>query len=97
MATTLPRRIAPMLLGSCLALGMGTAAKAEELRIGFLAPITGIFAQIGQDMANGFQMYLDEHPDGFGGAEVTFIVEDTVGKPDTAVTDRKSTRLNSSH
>ncbi|HSF33098.1 MAG TPA: hypothetical protein VLK82_21840, partial [Candidatus Tectomicrobia bacterium] len=31
---------------------------AEELRIGFLAPLTGPFAQIGEDMTNGFKMYL---------------------------------------
>jgi branched-chain amino acid transport system substrate-binding protein len=78
-----------MLLGGCLALGLGTGAGAEELRIGFLAPTTGIFAQVGKDMVDGFQLYLDEHDNKLGGADVTFIVEDTVGKPDTAVTKAK--------
>lgn len=78
-----------MLLGGCLALGWGTGAVAEELRIGFLAPTTGIFAQVGKDMVDGFQLYLDEHDNKLGGADVTFIVEDTVGKPDTAVTKAK--------
>ena len=36
--------------------------------------------------SNGFQMYLDEHKGKLGGAKVKFIVEDTQGKPDTAVT-----------
>ena len=49
---------------------------AEELRIGFLAPLTGQFAQIGEDMANGFKMYLDEVGGDFAGANVKFIVED---------------------
>ena len=31
-------------------------AAAEELRIGFIAPLTGIQAQVGKDMVNGFQM-----------------------------------------
>ena len=31
-----------------------------SLRIGFIAPMTGPFSQVGKDMANGFQMYLDE-------------------------------------
>ena len=62
---------------------------AEELRIGFLAPTTGIFAQVGKDMVDGFQMYLDEVKNDFGGAEVKFIVEDEQGKPDTAVTKAK--------
>ena len=82
------RRTRAMLLSSCLALAMSASASvaAEELRIGFLSPTTGIFSQIGKDMVDGFQMYLDEHKHDFGGAKVKFIVEDTVGKPDTAVT-----------
>jgi branched-chain amino acid transport system substrate-binding protein len=66
-----------------------TSAGAEELRIGFLAPTTGIFAQVGKDMVDGFQLYLNEHDNKLGGADVKFIVEDTQGKPDTAVTKAK--------
>jgi len=79
--------IRSMLLSGCLALGLGTGtgAFAEELRIGFLAPMTGIFAPVGKDMVEGFQLYLDEHDNKLGGANVRFIVEDTVAKPDTAV------------
>jgi branched-chain amino acid transport system substrate-binding protein len=74
-----------------VALGVGlTPAKAqEELRIGFLAPMTGIFAAIGKDMKDGFEMYLEENKGMLGGAKVKFIVEDTVGKPDTATTKAK--------
>jgi branched-chain amino acid transport system substrate-binding protein len=77
-----------------LALGMsvGTSpAAAQELRIGFLAPMTGIFAQVGKDMANGFQMYVDEAGGNFGGAKVTFILEDEEGKPPVGV--RKAEKL----
>jgi branched-chain amino acid transport system substrate-binding protein len=76
-----------MVLGG-LALGWAAQvpAGAEELRIGFLAPTTGIFAQVGKDMVDGFQLYLDEHKNDFAGAQVKFIVEDEQGKPDTAVT-----------
>ena len=45
------------------------SANAEELRIGYVAPTTGIFAQVGKDMVDGFKMYLDEHKNEFGGAE----------------------------
>jgi len=76
-----------MLLGSALALGLGVTAPAgaEELRIGFLAPTTGIFAQLGKDMVDGFQLYLDQVKGDFAGAKVKFIVEDEQGKPATAV------------
>ena len=89
MTSTLARRLGPALLGGCVAFALtpvSTTAAQEELRIGFVAPTTGIFAQIGKDMVDGFQMYLDEVKGDFGGAKVKFIVEDEQGKPDTAVT-----------
>jgi len=89
--TTGRQRLNLLLLAGALALGSGmtTKAGAEDLRIGFLAPRTGIFTAIGTDMLNGFQMYLDEHNGMLGGDKVTLIVEDTQGKPDTAVAKAK--------
>ena len=63
--------------------------EAQELKIGFLAPRTGVFTQLGTDMVNGFQMYLDEHGGMLGGARVRFIVEDDQGKPDVDVAKAK--------
>ena len=80
-------KLQKVLLGSALALGLGVTAPAgaEELRIGFLAPTTGIFAQLGKDMVDGFQLYLDQVKGDFAGAKVKLIVEDEQGKPATAV------------
>ena len=80
-----------LLLGGVFAaaLTIPTNARAEELRIGFIAPMTGIFAQVGKDMVNGFQMYLDEHGGKLGGMDVKFIVEDDQAKPDLGVTKAK--------
>ena len=91
MTSRLSPKLSSLLAASALALALGlpSNAQAEELRIGFIAPMTGIFAQIGKDMVNGFQMYLDEHGGKLGGADVKFIVEDNQGKPDTAVTKAK--------
>lgn len=74
-----------------IGLASGPAGAAEELRIGFLAPMTGFFAQIGKDMSNGFQMYLDEVDGNFAGAKVKFILEDGQGKPPINV--RKAEKL----
>jgi branched-chain amino acid transport system substrate-binding protein len=75
------------LLAGCLvcAIAAGPAALAADLRIGFLAPTTGIYSQVGKDMVNGFQMYLDEVGGDFAGAKVNFIVEDEEGKPPVAI------------
>jgi branched-chain amino acid transport system substrate-binding protein len=86
-------KLSAMLLGGVFAIGLTSTARAEELRIGFIAPTTGIFAQVGQDMVNGFQLYLDQHGGKLGGATVTFIVEDEQGKPDIAVTKAKKVVL----
>lgn len=91
MQQSICRSLGSMLLGGSLAIVVSTGALAQgqELRIGFLAPTTGVFAQIGKDMVDGFQLYLDEVKGNFGGATVKFIVEDEQGKPDTAVTKAK--------
>lgn len=68
-----------------VASGATRSAAAEDLRIGFLAPTTGPLAQIATDMVNGFRMYLDDHHGKLGGATVKLIVEDSEGKPATAV------------
>src|SRR6516225_9521065 len=88
MTASLLRRLGPLLLAST-ALGLSFKVNAEELRIGFVAPTTGIFAQVGKDMVDGFKMYLDEKKDKFGSADVKFLVEDEQAKPDTAVTKAK--------
>jgi branched-chain amino acid transport system substrate-binding protein len=80
-----------LLAGASVVIGLSLAApaSAEELRVGFVAPLTGIFAQVGKDMQNGFELYLAEHGNKLGGMDVKFIVEDEQGKPDTAVTRSK--------
>ena len=76
------------------ALGASLPAQAQELKIGFLAPRTGIITQLGTDMVNGFQMYLDEHDGKLGGAKVNFIVEDDKGTVDGDVSMAKKLILN---
>jgi branched-chain amino acid transport system substrate-binding protein len=88
MTNKIGRRGGLALLGACLALGasLTPAAAQQELRIGFIAPVTGFLSQTGQDMVHGFQMYLNEHNGMLGGAKVKFILADSQGKPDLAVT-----------
>jgi branched-chain amino acid transport system substrate-binding protein len=97
MTSTCRKVIAVPALLSSVALAMGVSvasqASAQELSIGFLAPTTGIFAQIGKEMTDGFQMYLDAHNGQLGGAKVKLVIEDTVGKPDVAVTKMRKVIL----
>jgi branched-chain amino acid transport system substrate-binding protein len=68
---------------------LSTSVGAEELRIGYLAPLTGGLAQTGIDMRDGFLLYLDQHGNKLGGMDVKLIIEDEQGKGDVAVTKAK--------
>jgi branched-chain amino acid transport system substrate-binding protein len=78
-------------MGTAVAVGLGLSAPAgaEELRIGYLAPLTGGLAQTGIDMRDGFLLYLEEHGNKLGGMDVKLIIEDEQGKGDVAVTKAK--------
>jgi branched-chain amino acid transport system substrate-binding protein len=62
------------------------AAEKGPIRIGFIAPITGNWAQLGMDMVDGFKMYLDEINYTVAGRKIEFIVEDETANPAAAVT-----------
>ena len=94
MTVTSSRILTAVLLSSAaIALGAGltsgSRAEDKELRIGFIAPMTGPFAQVGKDMVDGFNLYLEEAKGEFAGAKVKVIVEDDQAKPDTGVTKAK--------
>jgi len=85
------RNLRSILTGTVVAIGLGLSASAgaEELRIGYLAPLTGGLAQTGIDMRDGFLLYLEEHGNKLGGMDVKLIIEDEQGKGDVAVTKAK--------
>jgi branched-chain amino acid transport system substrate-binding protein len=91
MTRALQQRIGPLLVAGCFVLGLSISgpARADDLRIGLIAPTTGFLSQTGQDMVHGFQLYLDDHHGMLGGAKVDLIIEDEQGKPDVAVTKAK--------
>ncbi|HEY2532639.1 MAG TPA: ABC transporter substrate-binding protein [Xanthobacteraceae bacterium] len=93
MTITIAARGRLILMSTCLALatGLAPATAQQELRIGFIVPVTGPIAQVGTDATNGFNMYLDQVHGNFGGAAVKLSIEDSQAKPDLAVT--KARRL----
>ena len=70
---------------------LDTPAQGAPIKIGFLAPLTGPFAQIGKDMVNGTELFLGEIGRQVGGRRIELIVEDTEGQPATAL--NKSRKL----
>jgi branched-chain amino acid transport system substrate-binding protein len=74
-----------------LAAPVGAPAQSGPIKIGFLAPLTGPFAQIGKDMVNGNQLYLNEIGGHVAGRKIEVVVEDDEGNPATAL--NKSRKL----
>ena len=67
-------------------LPVSTAAEKGPIKIGFIAPITGNFAQFGLDMVGGAKMFLETKNYTVAGRKVEVIWEDEGSGPDTAVT-----------
>ena len=80
------RRIALAVLG--LALGMlvapGRGNAAETIKVGFMAPLSGIFAQAGKDMLEGIRLAFEQIGYQSAGRKIELIEEDSEGNPAVA-------------
>jgi branched-chain amino acid transport system substrate-binding protein len=61
------------------------ATAAEPIRVGFMAPLSGLFAQAGKDMQDGLRLGLEEAGFQAGGRHIELIAEDDEGSNATAV------------
>jgi branched-chain amino acid transport system substrate-binding protein len=66
-------------------------AQAAPIKIGLMAPLTGVVASGGKEMVEGVQFYLDQVKNEMGGRKVELVIEDDGGNPDTAL--QKARRL----
>jgi len=84
------RQILRMLAGTTLIAAGGrrgwTATEKDPIRVGFLVPFTGPFAQSGKDMWDGFRLYFEEIGMRAGGRRIELISEDTWVEPAGALT-----------
>ena len=69
-----------------LASAANPASAADPVKIGFIAPLTGIFAPAGKDMAEGIRMAFDEAGSQAAGKKLELVEEDSEGNPATAQT-----------
>jgi len=76
------RLIAAILL-ACAVAGV---ASQEPIRVGFIVPLSGAYAQNGRDILNGFLLLLEQIGYRAGGRTLELIVEDDEGIPATGLT-----------
>ncbi len=67
------------------------AQNAAPIKIGLLAPLTGVVAAGGREMVDGFSMLWEQRGGETAGRKVEIIVEDDASNPDTAL--QKARRL----
>ena len=67
------------------------AAQASPIKIGLLAPLTGVVASGGKEMVEGVQFWLDQAKNEIAGRKVELVIEDDASNPDTAL--QKARRL----
>src|SRR5262244_1189280 len=82
MGARWPRLVVLVLLIVVVAVGPSTAA--DPIRIGYLGPLTGIFAQAGKDMLDGLKLALEQANYEAAGRKIELIAEDSEGNPATA-------------
>jgi branched-chain amino acid transport system substrate-binding protein len=56
-----------------------------SVKLGLLVPLSGVYAPLGRDMRNGFELYLAQHGNKLGGKTVELVVADEGGGPDTGL------------
>ena len=78
--------LAASLLVSSWTPSLQPASATEPIRIGYLGPLTGIFAQAGKDMLEGLKMGLEPAGGQVAGRKLELIDEDNEGNPATAQT-----------
>jgi branched-chain amino acid transport system substrate-binding protein len=81
-------------LAGSLATVAASTARAQStapIRIGLMAPLTGVAAAGGREIVDGFTMYWSEVKNMAGGRKVEVLVEDDASNPDTAL--QKARRL----
>lgn len=71
------------------------AQQEGPIKIGFISTVSGPFAQLGKDMLDGANLYLEEHNATMAGRKIDLIVEDEAGAPAVALTKiRKLVEMN---
>jgi branched-chain amino acid transport system substrate-binding protein len=76
--------LAVVLIAALVWLGGGVAPGAEPIKVGFLGPTSGIFAQAGKDMLDGLKMGIEASGGQAAGRKLELIDEDDEGNPATA-------------
>ena len=76
--------LASLVLALATAAEPGMASAAETIKVGFMAPLSGIFAQAGKDMLEGLKLAFEQIGYQSAGRKIELFEEDSEGNPAVA-------------
>jgi len=82
MAHRITLAVLPLMLATFVA--PATSGAAETIKVGFMAPLSGIFAQAGKDMLEGIRLAFEQIGYQSAGRKIELIEEDSEGNPAVA-------------
>jgi branched-chain amino acid transport system substrate-binding protein len=77
-------RRSALFIAAMLAFLAREACAQDAIKIGFIAPTTGQFAQIGNHLVAGAKYYMQEHGAVVAGRKIELLIRDDGGQPDLA-------------
>ena len=80
---------AAIVMATALFAGAASARAEDTIKIGVVGPNSGPYTIIGEEVRNGFNLYLSEIGNTAGGRKLELIYEDTQAKPDVGLTKVK--------
>ena len=84
--------------GTGMSMMKSAMAQGEPIRIGLMAPLTGVIAAGGREMVEGTQFWFEKINYQIAGRKVELIIEDDASNPDTALQKaRRLTEQNNVH
>ena len=76
--------VAGCLAIAAAALGAGSAAAQDTIKIGIVAPMTGTSAAVGREISAGANLYMAQHGNMVAGKKIELIIRDDASVPDNA-------------
>lgn len=77
--TRFHRLMCSLLCIAMLAFGAPAAAAADVIKIGVILPLTGPYADYGEQIGNGLKLYMQQHGDTVAGKKISVIIRDDTG------------------
>ena len=77
--------VGALALAACGSSAGGSGGSGGSLKVGMIIPQQGVYAPVGTDIKNGFQLYLDQHDGKLDGRKVTVDAGDEGTGPNDAI------------